>query len=129
MPIVTEMPPSPLCRLTRTALRGTILDANAGDGAPPCSLLRPTSAVSRETAHCHFPVWPARAPLFFKPRAPRELLWCPFMQRPPMKDDAVRENALLEQARHGDREALGQLLEAQRTALHRLAQRQLEGRI
>jgi RNA polymerase sigma-70 factor, ECF subfamily len=46
-----------------------------------------------------------------------------------MKDDAVSENALLAQARHGDREALGQLLEAQRTALHRLAQRQLEGRI
>ncbi len=38
-------------------------------------------------------------------------------------------NALLEQAQRGDREALGQLLEAQRSALHRLAQRQLEGRI
>jgi RNA polymerase sigma-70 factor (ECF subfamily) len=38
-------------------------------------------------------------------------------------------NALLEQARQGDREALGQLLEAQRSALRRLAHRQLEGRI
>jgi RNA polymerase sigma-70 factor, ECF subfamily len=46
-----------------------------------------------------------------------------------MKGDAVSADALLEQARHGDREALGRLLEAQRTALHRLAQRQLEGRI
>jgi len=37
--------------------------------------------------------------------------------------------ALLEQARQGDREALGRLLEAQRAALHRLAERQLDGRI
>jgi RNA polymerase sigma-70 factor (ECF subfamily) len=36
---------------------------------------------------------------------------------------------LLEQARQGDREALGRLLEAQRAALHRLAERQLVGRI
>jgi RNA polymerase sigma-70 factor (ECF subfamily) len=46
-----------------------------------------------------------------------------------MKDDAVSANALLEQARHGDQDALGRLLEAQRSALHRLAQRQLEGRL
>jgi len=38
-------------------------------------------------------------------------------------------HALLEQARQGDREALGRLLEAQRPALHRLAKRQLDGRI
>jgi RNA polymerase sigma-70 factor, ECF subfamily len=38
-------------------------------------------------------------------------------------------NALLEQARQGDREALGRLLEAQRAALRRLAQRQLDRRI
>jgi RNA polymerase sigma-70 factor (ECF subfamily) len=36
---------------------------------------------------------------------------------------------LLEGARRGDPEALGRLLEAQRAALHRLAERQLEGRI
>jgi RNA polymerase sigma-70 factor (ECF subfamily) len=46
-----------------------------------------------------------------------------------MKDDALTANELLKQARQGDREALGRLLEAQRTALYRLAQRQLEGRI
>jgi RNA polymerase sigma-70 factor (ECF subfamily) len=44
-------------------------------------------------------------------------------------EQAPLANALLEQARQGDGEALGQLLEAQRTALRRLAQRQLEGRI
>ena len=38
-------------------------------------------------------------------------------------------NALLEKARQGDREALGRLLEAQRAALHRLAERQLDERI
>jgi RNA polymerase sigma-70 factor (ECF subfamily) len=43
--------------------------------------------------------------------------------------EALLVNALLEQARGGDREALGRLLEAQRTALHRLAQRQLDGPI
>jgi RNA polymerase sigma-70 factor (ECF subfamily) len=42
--------------------------------------------------------------------------------------DAVVPNELLERALQGDQEALGRLLEAQRTALHRLAQRQL-GRI
>jgi RNA polymerase sigma-70 factor (ECF subfamily) len=46
-----------------------------------------------------------------------------------MKDDFLTPNQLLEQALQGDREALGQLLEAERTVLHRLAQRQLEGRI
>ena len=43
--------------------------------------------------------------------------------------EALLVKALLEQARGGDREALGRLLEAQRGALHRLAQRQLEGPI
>jgi RNA polymerase sigma-70 factor (ECF subfamily) len=42
---------------------------------------------------------------------------------------AYLTNALLEQAKRGDQEALGQILEAQRSALRRLAQRQLEGRI
>jgi RNA polymerase sigma-70 factor (ECF subfamily) len=46
-----------------------------------------------------------------------------------MKGDAYTANELLKQARQGDREALGRLLEAQRAALYRLAQRQLEGRI
>jgi RNA polymerase sigma-70 factor (ECF subfamily) len=46
-----------------------------------------------------------------------------------MKGEALIANELLKQARQGDREALGRLLEAQRTTLHRLAQRQLEGRI
>src|SRR5262245_37362986 len=44
-------------------------------------------------------------------------------------DDSLTPNQLLEQALQGDREALGRLLEAQRAALHRLAQRQVEGRI
>jgi RNA polymerase sigma-70 factor (ECF subfamily) len=38
-------------------------------------------------------------------------------------------NALLEQARQGDREALGRLLQAQRAALHRQAERRLDRRI
>jgi RNA polymerase sigma-70 factor (ECF subfamily) len=46
-----------------------------------------------------------------------------------MPDDARAANELLEQARRGDREALGRLLEAQRAALHRLAERQLGGRV
>jgi len=41
----------------------------------------------------------------------------------------TQANVLLEQARQGDREALGRLLEAQRVALHRLAERQLDGRL
>ena len=43
--------------------------------------------------------------------------------------EVVGAKKLLEQARQGDREALGRLLEAQRAALHRLAERQLVGRI
>jgi RNA polymerase sigma-70 factor (ECF subfamily) len=43
--------------------------------------------------------------------------------------EVVAAKAMLEQARQGDREALGRLLEAQRAALHRLAERQLDGRI
>jgi RNA polymerase sigma-70 factor (ECF subfamily) len=46
-----------------------------------------------------------------------------------MKDDVPSTSELLRQARQGDREALGRLLEAQRTILHRRAARQLEGRI
>jgi RNA polymerase sigma-70 factor (ECF subfamily) len=46
-----------------------------------------------------------------------------------MKDDAVAADELLGQARRGDREALGRLLEAQRTALHRLAEGRLGERI
>jgi RNA polymerase sigma-70 factor (ECF subfamily) len=46
-----------------------------------------------------------------------------------MKDDSRSADDLLEQARRGDREALGRLLEAQRAALHRLAARQLDGRV
>jgi RNA polymerase sigma-70 factor (ECF subfamily) len=43
--------------------------------------------------------------------------------------EVVGAKTLLEQARQGDREALGRLLEAQRAALHHLAKRQLSGRI
>ena len=43
--------------------------------------------------------------------------------------EAVPASELLDQARRGDREALGRLLEAQRPALHRLAERQLGGRV
>jgi RNA polymerase sigma-70 factor (ECF subfamily) len=46
-----------------------------------------------------------------------------------MKDNALPPNELLDQALHGDREALGLLLEVQRANLHRLAERQLDGRI
>jgi RNA polymerase sigma-70 factor (ECF subfamily) len=46
-----------------------------------------------------------------------------------MNDDALAANELLEQARRGDREALGRLLESQRAALRRLAERQLSGRV
>ena len=46
-----------------------------------------------------------------------------------MKDDAVAADELLQQARRGDREALGRLLEAQRAALHRLAEGRLGERI
>jgi RNA polymerase sigma-70 factor (ECF subfamily) len=43
--------------------------------------------------------------------------------------DTCAANALLEQARRGDQESLGQLLEAQRADLRRLAERQLGGRV
>jgi RNA polymerase sigma-70 factor (ECF subfamily) len=46
-----------------------------------------------------------------------------------MKEDAPAADELLQQARDGDPEALGRLLEAQRKALHRLAERQLDKRI
>jgi RNA polymerase sigma-70 factor (ECF subfamily) len=46
-----------------------------------------------------------------------------------MKNDAVGADELLQQARRGDREALGRLLEAQRAALHRLAEGRLGERI
>jgi RNA polymerase sigma-70 factor (ECF subfamily) len=45
-----------------------------------------------------------------------------------MKED-VAANELLQQARRGDREALGRLLEAQRTALRRLAEGRLGERL
>jgi RNA polymerase sigma-70 factor (ECF subfamily) len=44
-------------------------------------------------------------------------------------NDGLHATRLLEQARQGDGEALGRLLEAQRIALQRLAERQLKGRI
>jgi RNA polymerase sigma-70 factor (ECF subfamily) len=46
-----------------------------------------------------------------------------------MKDDSLAPAQLLQRALQGDCEALGQLLDAERSALHRLAERQLEGRI
>jgi RNA polymerase sigma-70 factor (ECF subfamily) len=46
-----------------------------------------------------------------------------------MKDDSLAPEQLLDRALQGDREAFGQLLDAERTTLHRLAERQLKGRI
>src|SRR6516162_9215304 len=46
-----------------------------------------------------------------------------------MNDNAGSADDLLQQARRGDREALGRLLEAHRMALHRLAEGQLGERI
>ncbi len=46
-----------------------------------------------------------------------------------MRDDALTAEGLLEQALQGDRDALGRLLETQREELHRLAERQLGGRV
>jgi RNA polymerase sigma-70 factor, ECF subfamily len=46
-----------------------------------------------------------------------------------MTGDLPNPGELLELALQGDAEALGRLLEAQRAGLHRLAERQLEGRI
>jgi RNA polymerase sigma-70 factor (ECF subfamily) len=43
--------------------------------------------------------------------------------------EVLPADELLEQARRGDPQALGRLLELHRAALHRLAERQLEGRI
>jgi len=46
-----------------------------------------------------------------------------------MNDDAANTSDLLERARRGNGEALGRLLELHRMALHRLAERQLDGRV
>src|SRR5437868_5968486 len=46
-----------------------------------------------------------------------------------MKDDSLTLNELLAPAQPGDREAPGRRLEAQRTALHRLAEHQVKGRV
>jgi RNA polymerase sigma-70 factor (ECF subfamily) len=46
-----------------------------------------------------------------------------------MNDDAASTSELLEQARRGDGEALGRLLELHRPALQHLARRQLDGRV
>ena len=46
-----------------------------------------------------------------------------------MKDETPTPSKLLDQARRGDRDALGRLLAGQRAGLHRLAEGQLEGRI
>src|SRR5262245_34345460 len=53
----------------------------------------------------------------------------PRPQRRRFMNDSPTASQLLEQALQGDREALGLLLEAQRSALHRLAEGQLQGRI
>ena len=45
------------------------------------------------------------------------------------KKDVLTTSELLDRAVRGDPDSLGRLLEAQRVALHRLAERQLEGRI
>jgi RNA polymerase sigma-70 factor (ECF subfamily) len=59
---------------------------------------------------------------------PKRVAAASVLRGPSMKE-AHFAIALLEQARQGDREALGRLLEAQRAALHRLAKRQLDARI
>ena len=46
-----------------------------------------------------------------------------------MNDEVAMTRELLEQARQGDGEALGRLLELHRAGLHHLAQRQLDGRV
>src|SRR5262249_39370460 len=76
----------------------------------------------------HFLVGCARAPVLSSSRNPGEPLLRP-VDRAPVMNEALTPNELLEQALQGDREALGRLLETQRAVLHRLAQRQLQGRI
>src|SRR3954447_1854490 len=71
----------------------------------------------------------APAPVLSFARVRKGPLCGPVFQGPAMKDDASRLNELLEQARQGAPEALGRLLEAHRTALHRRAELQLHGRI
>jgi RNA polymerase sigma-70 factor (ECF subfamily) len=46
-----------------------------------------------------------------------------------MQNEAARISELLDRARAGDGEALGQLLELYRAALHQLAERQLDGQV
>ena len=46
-----------------------------------------------------------------------------------MNDDAASTSELIERARRGNGEALGQLLELHRAVLYRLAERQLDGRV
>ena len=46
-----------------------------------------------------------------------------------MNDDAASTSELIERARRGNGEALGQLLELHRAVLHRLAERRLGGRV
>lgn len=46
-----------------------------------------------------------------------------------MKDNILAADELLRRARGGDGQALGRLLDAQRNALHRLAERQLDNRL
>jgi RNA polymerase sigma-70 factor (ECF subfamily) len=53
----------------------------------------------------------------------------PFHQEPLMKGETLTPGELFDKAIGGDPEALGQLLEAQRAGLHRLAERQLKGKI
>src|SRR5262245_54469672 len=67
------------------------------------------------------------APMFFGIRVKKRTAPPAVLQGLSMKETLL--NALLEQARQGDREALGRLLETQRAALRRLAERQLHGPI
>ena len=69
----------------------------------------------------------AIASAFLSPR-PKRVDAASVLRGRSMKE-ARSANALLEQARQGDRDALGRLLEAQRAGLHRQAERQLDGRI
>jgi len=92
-------------------------------------LLKLTSAVSRKGRPSFPCVLCTGAGACFKPTPTQEKLFWPFMQGLAMKDDASTTIELLERARQGDREALGLLLDAHRTALHRRAEVRLQGRL
>jgi RNA polymerase sigma-70 factor (ECF subfamily) len=70
-----------------------------------------------------------RADILLKKRARTALFLCLFSQDRIMSTYAASTSELLERARRGNGEALGRLLELHRAGLHRLAARQLDGRV